>query len=47
LGHGGSASAPLAKELIETYIKLDLPASSGMTDGAGARERGAGGQGTR
>ena len=47
LGHGGSASAPLAKELIETYIKLGLPASSGMTDGAGARERDAGGQGTR
>jgi len=47
LGHGGSASAPLAKELIETYIKLDLPASAGMTDGAGARERDAGGQGTR
>jgi penicillin-binding protein 2 len=47
LGHGGSASAPLAKELIETYIKFDLPASSGMTDGAGARERDAGGQETR
>jgi penicillin-binding protein 2 len=47
LGHGGSASAPLAKELIETYIKLDLPASSGMADGAVARERDAGGQGTR
>jgi penicillin-binding protein 2 len=22
MGHGGSAAAPLAKELIETYIKL-------------------------
>jgi penicillin-binding protein 2 len=47
LGHGGSASAPLAKELIETYIKLGLPASSGMTDGAVVREGDAGGQATR
>jgi penicillin-binding protein 2 len=47
LGHGGSASAPLAKELIETYIKLNLSASSGMTDGAVARDRDAGEQGTR
>ena len=48
LGHGGSASAPLAKELIETYMKLDLPAPpSGVTDGAVAREGDAGGQGTR
>ncbi len=38
MGHGGSASAPLAKELIETYVKLDLPAPSGVTDGAVARE---------
>jgi penicillin-binding protein 2 len=22
MGHGGSAAAPLAKELIETYVKL-------------------------
>jgi penicillin-binding protein 2 len=38
MGHGGSASAPLAKELIETYVTLDLPAPSGVTDGAVARE---------
>ena len=39
MGHGGSAAAPLAKELIETYVKLDHPASSGVTDSAVARER--------
>jgi penicillin-binding protein 2 len=44
MGHGGSASAPLAKELIETYVKLDLPAPSGVTDGAVAREGAAGGR---
>src|ERR1043165_5154861 len=47
LGHGGAASAPLAKELIETYMKLDLPASSGVIEGAVAREGDAGGSGTR
>jgi penicillin-binding protein 2 len=26
MGHGGSAAAPLAKELIETYVKLGGPA---------------------
>ncbi len=44
MGHGGSASAPLAKELIETYVKLDLSAPSGVTDGAVAREGDAGGR---
>ena len=31
MGHGGSAAAPLAKELIETYVKLaqQAPASHG------------------
>ena len=28
MGHGGSAAAPLAKEVIETYIKLKVPKSS-------------------
>jgi penicillin-binding protein 2 len=28
MGHGGSAAAPLAKEVIETYIKLRVPKSS-------------------
>ncbi len=28
MGHGGSAAAPLAKELIENYVKLSPPASS-------------------
>jgi penicillin-binding protein 2 len=28
MGHGGSAAAPLAKELIETYIKLNAAKSS-------------------
>ena len=44
MGHGGSASAPLAKELIETYVRLNLPASSGVTDGAVVREGEAGGR---
>jgi len=47
LGHGGSASAPLAKELIETYVKLNLHAPSAVKDGAIARVGDAGGQGTR
>jgi penicillin-binding protein 2 len=47
MGHGGSASAPLAKELIETYVKLNLHASSGVKDGTVARVGDAGGQGTR
>jgi penicillin-binding protein 2 len=47
MGHGGSASAPLAKELIETYVKLNFPAPSAVKDGAVAKVGDAGGQGTR
>jgi penicillin-binding protein 2 len=47
MGHGGSASAPLAKELIETYVKLNLPAPAGARGGAVAPEGDAGGQRTR
>ena len=47
MGHGGSASAPLAKELIETYVKLNLHALSNVKDGAVVRAGDAGGQGTR
>ena len=47
MGHGGSASAPLAKELIETYVKLTQSAPSGVTDGAVAPKGDAGGQGAR
>ncbi len=47
LGHGGSASAPLAKELIETYVKLNLSAPSSVKDGAVARVGEAGEQGIR
>jgi penicillin-binding protein 2 len=47
MGHGGSASAPLAKELIETYVKLNLHAPSHVKDGAVVRAGDAGGQGTR
>jgi penicillin-binding protein 2 len=37
MGHGGSASAPLAKELIETYVKLNLPTLSAVKSNAVAR----------
>jgi len=47
MGHGGSASAPLAKELIETYVKLNLSVPSSVKDGAVARVGEAGEQGTR
>jgi penicillin-binding protein 2 len=47
MGHGGSASAPLAKELIETYVKLNLSAPPGAKQGALVRVGDAGGQGTR
>lgn len=47
MGHGGSASAPLAKELIETYVKLNLSAPSNVKDGAVARVGEAGDQGAR
>ncbi len=47
MGHGGSASAPLAKELIETYVKLNLHEPSNAKDGAVVRVGDTGGQGTR
>ena len=47
MGHGGSASAPLAKELIETYVKLNLSRSFRREGGAVAQAGDAGGQGTR
>ena len=47
MGHGGSASAPLAKELIETYVKLNIHGSANEKDGAVVRVGNAGGQGTR
>jgi penicillin-binding protein 2 len=37
MGHGGAAAAPLAKELIETYIKLTLPAPAAIADDATAK----------
>ena len=47
MGHGGSASAPLAKELIETYVKLNLQGPSNAKDGAAVRVGDTGEQGTR
>jgi penicillin-binding protein 2 len=47
MGHGGSASAPLAKELIEAYVKFNLPASPGVTDRAVAHEADAEARGPR
>ncbi len=39
MGHGGSAAAPLAKEVIESYMKLTAPASA--ADNAGtSRQQG-------
>ena len=37
MGHGGAAAAPLAKELIETYIKLTSPAPAVATDDSTAK----------
>jgi penicillin-binding protein 2 len=37
MGHGGAAAAPLAKELIETYIKLTSPAPAAVADDAAAK----------
>ena len=34
MGHGGSAAAPLAKELIETYMKVTAARPSTLPDGA-------------
>jgi penicillin-binding protein 2 len=43
MGHGGSAAAPLAKEVIETYIKLTSTAPAGGAEGpASTRTPGAG-----
>lgn len=36
MGHGGSAAAPLAKELIETYVKLESKTSTGSAGTATA-----------
>jgi penicillin-binding protein 2 len=47
MGHGGSASAPLAKELIETYVKLNVSAPPSAKEGAVVRVGDARGQGTR
>ena len=47
MGHGGSASAPLAKELIETYVKLNISAPAAAKSGAVARDGVAGEQGAR
>jgi penicillin-binding protein 2 len=32
MGHGGSAAAPLAKEIIEAYVKLPAPTPAATTD---------------
>jgi penicillin-binding protein 2 len=37
MGHGGAAAAPLAKELIETYVKLTSPAPVMSTDDSTAK----------
>jgi penicillin-binding protein 2 len=47
MGHGGSAAAPLAKELIETYVKLNITAPSSVRDGAVSQARDGGEQGAR
>ena len=39
MGHGGSAAAPLAKELIETYVKLTSPAAAADNPTAGPARR--------
>ena len=38
MGHGGAAAAPLAKELIETYVKLTSPAPAVTTDDSTAKQ---------
>jgi penicillin-binding protein 2 len=44
MGHGGSAAAPLAKDVIENYVKLTAPASSpgGKGGAVEAKRAGAG-----
>ena len=39
MGHGGSAAAPLAKEVIETYVKLKSSSPKGGTEAAGSDPR--------
>lgn len=43
MGHGGSAAAPLAKEVIETYVKLESKASAGGVETAAAVRAGGSG----
>lgn len=40
MGHGGSAAAPLAKEVIETYMKLTPQVPAVISDRSGANEPG-------
>ncbi|NOS83446.1 MAG: penicillin-binding protein 2 [Nitrospira sp.] len=47
MGHGGSAAAPLAKELIETYVKLNIAAPPNAKDDAVSQARDGGEQGAR
>lgn len=44
MGHGGSAAAPLAKDVIENYVKLTVPASTsgGRPGSAEVKKAGAG-----
>jgi penicillin-binding protein 2 len=41
MGHGGSAAAPLAKEVIEAYFKLNEGQSAGAGDSSAAERMGA------
>ena len=41
MGHGGSAAAPLAKEVIEAYFKLNEGQSAGASDSPAAERMGA------
>jgi penicillin-binding protein 2 len=43
MGHGGSAAAPLAKEVIETYVKLESKTSAGGVETAAAVRAGGSG----
>jgi hypothetical protein len=40
MGHGGSAAAPLAKEVIETFVKVTAK-SGGAADGSLAQSQAA------
>jgi hypothetical protein len=37
MGHGGSAAAPLAKEVIETYVKAYPQVLNGVPSGGRAK----------